>query len=709
MTAQNTHQLLDLSEDGHFVTLAPAAELGLDGDFTVEAWIRCTASDLKGRNLTILGTDEAGEGLGLHLVLRDGRAYMGFYANDTAGVTPVTIGAWHHIAFRYSSVDGGQQAIFINGVLDAVGQGRAPFAGRGVVYLGKCFNSHFWRGQISELRIWGEARSEAQIQAKLCRRLTGSEPGLRGYWPLDDGDGGVARDARVPVDKLTLRPLPESAFTRHSGVLNGAGWVLDWSPLRGLKADVEPGDVVVAEFDGATTHIAVSAHPSLAVNEELTVEAWVKASGAGKSVRDYPVASMHGAQSGWELRAGEGTCGILITVDRVYHEANVSGLSPQDWYHIAGVYDGALLRLYVNGVLKQSVSVAGSVTPFQGELNIGRNSYWPSRMYAGQIAELRVWGRARGQAELHRAMFTRASGDAAGLLAVFALSGTTHDASSARHVGAARGALRWANAGPPLPRGVGEAGTPRDARALGEELNAANTELARLREQLASLEAAVARTDTAALERQLQTLSARLRSREDRLRQRDDERQGLLEALDVSRAEVMQLSERVVEVAKGSGAQVLLQDFVTQANKEITDAREALRRQGSKYSLGRVAIEVKMLPGPAGVGMRFPQGEELGAIDPGHLSKLELEFDAVDADEDKRPPEVQVPALLGYTEVIARRKLVARNLLAEINYQAVVAVPGEPVLADRVVNQFPRPGGMVPAGTTISLFIGRSS
>ncbi|MCA9663666.1 MAG: PASTA domain-containing protein, partial [Myxococcales bacterium] len=249
----------------------------------------------------------------------------------------------------------------------------------------------------------------------------------------------------------------------------------------------------------------------------------------------------------------------------------------------------------------------------------------------------------------------------------------------------------------------------RDARALGEELTAANTELAKLRQQLAALEERLTRTDTAALERQLEALGAQLRNRDDRLRQRDDERQVLLAALDESRAQATQLSAQVVEVAKGSGAQVLLQEFVTRANQEITDAREALRRQGSNYSLGRVAIEVKMLPGPAGIGMRFPQGDELGAIDPAHLSKLELEFDAVDADEDKRPPEVQVPSLLGYTEVIARRKLAARDLLAEINYQAVVAVPGEPVQADRVVNQFPRPGGMVPAGTTISLYIGRAS
>src|SRR6185436_2867480 len=131
---------------------------------------------------------------------------------------------------------------------------------------------------------------------------------------------------------------------------------------------------------------------------------------------------------------------------------------------------------------------------------------------------------------------------------------------------------------------------------------------------------------------------------------------------------------------------------VKQSNDEIIRARDELRRQGSSYSLGRVAIEVKMVPGIAGIGMRFPQGDELKTLDSEHLSKLSLDFEAPDTKAAPPVDLVLVPSLLGYTETMARRKLAEVGLPVVVSYQAVVTQPGEPEQADRVVNQLPRQG-----------------
>ena len=39
-------------------------------------------------------------------------------------------------------------------------------------------------GIISDVRIWNYARTQAEIQADMHKRLTGNEPGLVGYWPM---------------------------------------------------------------------------------------------------------------------------------------------------------------------------------------------------------------------------------------------------------------------------------------------------------------------------------------------------------------------------------------------------------------------------------------------------------------------------------------------------------------------------------------------
>ncbi len=49
-------------------------------------------------------------------------------------------------------------------------------------------------GELAEVRIWDATRSQSAIRADMLRRLDGTEPGLVGYWPLDEGVGTTAAD-----------------------------------------------------------------------------------------------------------------------------------------------------------------------------------------------------------------------------------------------------------------------------------------------------------------------------------------------------------------------------------------------------------------------------------------------------------------------------------------------------------------------------------
>jgi hypothetical protein len=85
-----------------------------------------------------------------------------------------------------------------------------------------------------------------------------------------------------------------------------------------------------------------------------------------------------------------------------------AGLALNAWSHLASTYDGASLRLYVNGVLVSSTVVSGSLAPSTGVLRVGGNGVWPE-WFAGLIDEVRVYSRALSAGEIQTDMNTAVS------------------------------------------------------------------------------------------------------------------------------------------------------------------------------------------------------------------------------------------------------------------------------------------------------------
>ena len=118
MAKTKTSKALKFDGKSAYVNVGPADSLGLtNSDFTVEAWVRVDDfSDPTDK--TVMGTDQTGLNLGLHLLVRGRRPYLGFYQNDLAGRTELAAKTWYHITWRYTR-DSQEQAIFVNGILDA--------------------------------------------------------------------------------------------------------------------------------------------------------------------------------------------------------------------------------------------------------------------------------------------------------------------------------------------------------------------------------------------------------------------------------------------------------------------------------------------------------------------------------------------------------------------------------------------------------------
>jgi hypothetical protein len=86
-----------------------------------------------------------------------------------------------------------------------------------------------------------------------------------------------------------------------------------------------------------------------------------------------------------------------------------SALPLNTWSHVAGTYDGASLRLYINGEEITNAPFSSDLTTSTGAVRMGGNSVW-GEYFAGRIDDVRIHGRALSRAEILSDMQTPVGG-----------------------------------------------------------------------------------------------------------------------------------------------------------------------------------------------------------------------------------------------------------------------------------------------------------
>ena len=66
-------------------------------------------------------------------------------------------------------------------------------------------------------------------------------------------------------------------------------------------------------------------------------------------------------------------------------------ITPGRWHHVAGVYDGSRMSLYVDGVLDASQQATGIVNTNDVRVQIGANTDMQDRFWNGMIDEVRLY------------------------------------------------------------------------------------------------------------------------------------------------------------------------------------------------------------------------------------------------------------------------------------------------------------------------------
>lgn len=170
------------------------------------------------------------------------------------------------------------------------------------------------------------------------------------------------------------------------------------------------------DFDGTNDFVNCGTNPITAITgNALTVEAWVKVGSFGTaSTSNAVVNRINNAfqdNDGYALSVGNNG---VVTAEIGYGTTTfpyalqlstaTGAISTNTWTHIAMTFDGAILKIYVDGTVSTSAFADYPVTSSYQPLAIGYRPQYNQSYFDGIIDEVRIWNTVRTQAEIMQSM-----------------------------------------------------------------------------------------------------------------------------------------------------------------------------------------------------------------------------------------------------------------------------------------------------------------
>lgn len=328
---------------------------------------------------------------GAHFAVRT--ANNAWYSpGTTVGMGTLSQGQWQHLVATY---DGKHLRTYLNGnqIATTTNQISGPIVDGAAAFRLGCINgvAPFMNGRVDEVTLWKTALSNQEVIDLYHAGL------VVGDWPLNEFDeyfqGSYTNYPRFCYDASRS----ENRATPYNGVTQ----VLDHAARYGQAVSFQATH---------SQYMEVLNSPVLNGMDQLTVVCWVKPSSwPSANSHVFPLAK-EGAYRFVIGPNGQLSAAIATTNNGWYTSGTVAqggALALNKWQHLALVYNGSTLSVYVDGVLKaqnpQLPSIGGSIVTNANPLCFGARkvlSGVPAGHFDGAIDAVTIFSAALSEAEI---------------------------------------------------------------------------------------------------------------------------------------------------------------------------------------------------------------------------------------------------------------------------------------------------------------------
>ncbi|MEM7344038.1 MAG: LamG domain-containing protein, partial [Chloroflexota bacterium] len=300
---------------------------------------------------------------------------------------------YQHIAGTY---DGTTMRVYYNGILvgETIATGAVDESSSVAINSGGAS----FDGQMDEIMIFDRALPENEIY-DLAQGTVATVATLETSFELL-GDSSLLAELPMPDGVRVYLPFnevrlddPVTTFADYSSFDTFVACDINGPTCPETGAVGQEGDALLFDGQDDFLRLALYLDPS---EGPFTAATWINSDEIGSD--DQVILSKRGGGSSWLGIRTEGTLfselgGNALTSSEI--------ISPNRWHHVAVIYDGLDLHLYLDGQLVGSEP--RTMESSTGEMRIGV-SRSGNKPFNGRIDELAIFDRALSLAELHQVM-----------------------------------------------------------------------------------------------------------------------------------------------------------------------------------------------------------------------------------------------------------------------------------------------------------------
>jgi hypothetical protein len=197
-------------------------------------------------------------------------------------------------------------------------------------------------------------------------------PGLVAAYGFNEGLGTSVADA---------------SGNGNLGTIAGATWTVDSKFGQALS------------FDG-NDRVNINDSNSLDLTTGMTLEAWIKPSASSTVFTTVILKERPGGLAYAQYVDSTTHANVYVNVGGEAGVSSPAVLPLNVWTHVAVTFDGAMMRVFVNGAQVATRARSGSLLVSTGALRIGGNAIWTAESFRGVIDEVRIYNRALSATEI---------------------------------------------------------------------------------------------------------------------------------------------------------------------------------------------------------------------------------------------------------------------------------------------------------------------